>query len=352
MGINKVKGLQKIGYKAAALLTGVTILLTSCGPFTGLSVSEVTAEEGDIETKADDELISVGFSQLGSESTWRSANTESVKASLSTGNGFFLIFDNARQKQEKQFKAVRSFISQRVDYIVICPVIQEGWDMVLSEAKEAGIPVILLDRNIAVNDDSLYTTFVGEDMYAEGAAAGKWLEAYLEEKGVSDKDINIVVLEGTTGSSAQVGRTRGFGAIAARHMNWKMQASANGEFTQAKGKETMERLLREFDDIDVIVCQNDDMAFGALEALNDAGITTGEKGDKILISFDGTKKALELVKEGVINVDVECNPNSGELLAQIINDLEAGKNVDKTNYMEEMVFTKENVDDYIEDRNY
>ena len=114
----------------------------------------------------------------------------------------------------------------------------------------------------------------------------------------------------------------------------------------------MARLLREFDDIDVIVCQNDDMAFGAIEALNEAGVKTGGAGDPILISFDGTRKALELVKEGVINVDVECNPNSGELLAKIINDLEAGKEVKKTYYMEEKVFTKENVDEYIEDRNY
>lgn len=352
MGILNSNGIRQKIYKMTALLTSLSILLSGCGPFTEMSVSEVSAGEDVIETKADDELISVGFSQLGSESTWRSANSESVKAALSTDNGFFLLFDNARQKQEKQFKAVRSFISQRVDYIVICPVIQDGWEMVLSEARDAGIPVILLDRYISVTDDSLYTTFIGEDMYAEGASAGKWLEGYLDGLGMGSDDINIVVLEGTKGSSAQAGRTRGFGAIAARHMNWKIQASANGEFTQAKGKETMERLLREFDDIDVIVCQNDDMAFGALEALDEAGIKTGGVGDKILISFDGTKKALELVQQGVINVDIECNPNSGELLAEVIKELEAGKSVEKNNYMDEKVFTKKNVSEYIEDRNY
>lgn len=339
-------------HKIAALLTAVAVLLTGCGPFTGFYVYDVSSEDGGIETKANDALISVGFSQLGSESTWRSANTESVKAALSTGNGFFLIFDNARQKQEKQFKAVRNFISQRVDYIVICPVIQEGWDVVLAEAKDAGIPVILLDRNISVNDESMYTSFIGEDMYAEGASAGKWLEEYLDSRGKSEEDINIVVIEGTSGSSAKEGRAQGFGAIAARHTNWKMLASATGEFTQTKGKETMARLLGEFDDIDVIVCQNDDMTFGAIEALKEAGVKTGGVGEPVLISFDGTRKALELVKEGVINVDVECNPNSGELLAQIINDLEAGREVDKAYYMEEKVFTKENVDEYIEDRNY
>ncbi|MBO4456754.1 MAG: ABC transporter substrate-binding protein [Butyrivibrio sp.] len=330
---------------------GIVMLLCGCRPFSGLTVSDVNTEDG-TETMSNDSLISVGFSQLGSESTWRSANTESVKAALSTGNGFFLIFDNARQKQEKQFKAVRGFISQRVDYIVICPVIQDGWDVVLSEAKDAGIPVILLDRYISVADESLYTTFIGEDMYAEGASAGKWLESYLEEEGIAGEDINIVVLEGTSGSSAQAGRTKGFGAIAARHMNWNMLASANGEFTQAKGKETMARLLHEFDDIDIIVCQNDDMAFGALEALNEAGIKTGGKGEKVLISFDGTKQALELVEQGVINVDIECNPNSGDLLSKVISDLEDGNPIEKTYYMDEKVFTKENVSEYIEDRNY
>ena len=343
---------EKIRIKITALLTVICVALTGCGPFTDFSVADVSTGDIGIGNMSDDALVSVGFSQLGSESTWRSANTESVKAALSTDNGFFLIFDNARQMQEKQFKAVRSFISQRVDYIVICPVIQEGWDVVLAEAKDAGIPVILLDRNISVNDDSMYTSFIGEDMYAEGASAGKWLEEHFANQGRSNDEINIVVIEGTSGSSAQEGRARGFGAIAARNMNWNMVASVNGEFTQAKGKETMARLLSEFEDIDVIVCQNDDMAFGAIEALNEAGVKTGGIGEPVLISFDGTKKALELVKEGVINVDVECNPNSGELLAQIINNLEAGNAVDKAYYMEEKVFTKENVDEYIEDRNY
>lgn len=339
--------------KNILLPVSMIFLITGCGPFSDYNVSEITSTESEgIETMPDEGLISVGFSQLGSESTWRSANTESVKEALSIDNGFFLLFDNARQKQDKQIKAVRSYISQRVDYIVICPVIQDGWETVLTEAQDADIPVILLDRNIAVTDDSLYTTSIGEDMYAEGASAGKWLESHMNEIGKGDDDINIVVLEGTEGSSAQVGRTRGFNAIAARNMNWNILASADGEFTQTKGKETMARLLREFGDIDVIVCQNDDMAFGALEALDDAGIKTGLNGDTILISFDGTKKALELVQKGIINVDIECNPDSGEILAEVIEKLEKGEDVLKNYYLEENVFTIDNVDEFIEERNY
>lgn len=339
--------------KKMLLPAAIMLFISGCAPFSDLNVSEITSTESEgIETMPDDELISVGFSQLGSESTWRTANTESVKEALSIDNGFFLLFDNARQKQDKQIKAVRSYISQRVDYIVICPVIQDGWETVLTEAQDADIPVILLDRNIAVTDDSLYTTSIGEDMYAEGASAGKWLEGYMDEIGKGDENINIVVLEGTEGSSAQVGRTRGFNAIAARNMNWNIMASADGEFTQAKGKETMARLLREFSDIDVVVCQNDDMAFGALEALDEAGIKTGGRGETILISFDGTKKALELVQQGIINVDVECNPDSGELLAEVIEKLENGEDVLKNYYLDENVFTIDNVDEFIEERNY
>ena len=296
-----------------------------------------------------EDLISVGFSQLGSESIWRTANTNSVKSTLTEENGFFLLFDNARQMQEKQIKALRSFISQRVDVIVFCPVRETGWDTVLEEAKEAGIPVIVLDRAISVSDESLYTCFVGEDMRDEGVKAGRWLEQELEEKGKEEK-INIVVLQGTEGSSAQLGRSNGFATIAARHSNWKLTAQNGGDFTEAKGKEVMSRFLNEFDDIDVVVAQNDDMAFGAIDALEEAGIRPGE--DVLVISFDGSKRALQYVKEGKINVDVECNPLSGPLLSEVIRKVSAGVPVEKQYYMEEKVFTRENAGEYLEDREY
>ena len=332
--------------QGALLVFLCVVFLCACSPFDPREAEKSSVLQSEQENE---DLISVGFSQLGSESIWRTANTNSVKSTLTEENGFFLLFDNARQMQEKQIKALRSFISQRVDVIVFCPVRETGWDTVLEEAKEAGIPVIVLDRAISVSDESLYTCFVGEDMRDEGVKAGRWLEQELEEKGKEEK-INIVVLQGTEGSSAQLGRSNGFATIAARHSNWKLTAQNGGDFTEAKGKEVMSRFLNEFDDIDVVVAQNDDMAFGAIDALEEAGIRPGE--DVLVISFDGSKRALQYVKEGKINVDVECNPLSGPLLSEVIRKVSAGVPVEKQYYMEEKVFTRENAGEYLEDREY
>ncbi len=340
------RGLGRRMEQGAFLVFLCVVFLCACSPFDPREAEKSSVLQSEQENE---DLISVGFSQLGSESIWRTANTNSVKSTLTEENGFFLLFDNARQMQEKQIKALRSFISQRVDVIVFCPVRETGWDTVLEEAKEAGIPVIVLDRAISVSDESLYTCFVGEDMREEGVKAGRWLEQELEEKGKEEK-INIVVLQGTEGSSAQLGRSNGFATIAARHSNWKLTAQNGGDFTEAKGKEVMSRFLNEFDDIDVVVAQNDDMAFGAIDALEEAGIRPGE--DVLVISFDGSKRALQYVKEGKINVDVECNPLSGPLLSEVIRKVSAGVPVEKQYYMEEKVFTRENAGEYLEDREY
>lgn len=322
------------------------ILLSGCSPFN----PDAAYESGQTEQEENADLISVGFSQLGSESIWRTANTNSVRETLTEENGYFLLYDNARQMQDKQIKALRSFISQRVSVIVFCPVKETGWETVLEEAREAGIPVIVLDREISVADDSLYTCFVGEDMREEGVKAGRWLEQNLEESGRGEEDISIVVLQGTDGSSAQLGRTSGFNAVAARHPGWHLTAQNGGDFTEAKGKEVMARFLQEFDDIDVVVAQNDDMAFGAIEALEEAGKQPGK--DVLLISFDGSKKALQDVLDGKINVDVECNPMSGPLLSEVIQKIEAGEQIDKEYYMEEQVFTKDNAAAYLDGRSF
>ena len=166
--------------------------------------------EEDTFVSEEEDRIVVGMSQLGSESGWRTANTESVQNVFTQQNGYFLIFHNARQRQENQIKAIRSFISQRVDYIVFAPVVETGWETVLQEAKEAGIPVILMDRNVDVKDKSLYVTRVGSNFVEEGERAGRWLEDYLSRHGKDDETVNIVVLKGTQGSSSQIGRTAGF----------------------------------------------------------------------------------------------------------------------------------------------
>jgi galactofuranose transport system substrate-binding protein len=328
-------------------------------PFKNLQYSE-SENAKDI----DSDLIIVGFSQLGSESDWRTANTKSIQNAIVKGNGFSLIYSNGRQRQENQIKDVRSFIFQEVDYIVIAPETETGWDTVLNEAKEAGIPVIIVDRMIDTEDESLYAAYVGTDKYAEGKKAGQWLEKYLEEqksedealqenkslsknnaskeKGQNTDTINIVVLEGTLNSTAQIGRTKGFEDIAGIHKNWHILAQESGEFTKAKGKEVMVKYLQEFDDIDILVSQNDDMTFGAIEAIHEAGLTCGVNGKIKIISFDAVSEAFDLMEGGFINVDIECNPLQGQLIADIIGRLEKGEKVDKVSYMEGKVFEAEN----------
>ena len=323
---------------AAMILLLVILLFMILG---GCSLFQNIEDES--VNEHDENLIVVGVSQLGSESGWRTANTESVQTAFTKKNGYFLLFNNARQKQENQFKTIRSFISRRVDYIVFAPVVETGWETVLSEAKEAGIPVILMDRSVTIEDKSLYTALVGSNFVEEGEKAGRWLEKDLEEKGRSEKDINIVILKGTQGASAQVGRTVGFSTIASEHSNWNILDQEYADFTSAKGKEVMESFLKKYPDIDVVISQNDDMTFGALEAIKESGRTVGIDGEITIISFDAVMEALEMVAEGTINVDIECNPDQGKYISEVIRMLEAGEEIEKEYYVEEDVFTIDNV---------
>ncbi len=329
---------RKRSYSLAVIgiLLGSIILLMLFGSrlFTDIEEDPQVEEE---------KRIVVGVSQLGSESGWRTANTESVQNAFTTQNGYFLIFNNARQKQENQLKAIRSFISQRVDYIIFSPVVETGWETVLQEAKEAGIPVILMDRNVDVEDESLYVTCVGSDFTAEGEKAGHWLEQELRRRGYAGNDVNIVILMGTEGSSSQIGRTAGFASVAAEHKNWNILDQEFADFTSTRGREVMRGFLRKYPDIDVVVSQNDDMTFGAIEAIRESGRTVGVDGDIVILSFDALRSALEMVAAGDINVDIECNPNQGEYLLRVIDMLEAGGQVERRYYVEEDVFTIENV---------
>lgn len=340
------KNLFSPQFMMIGIVTIIILFFVGCG-----FVGRMTPKEKEPDNSTQD-LVVVGYSQIGSESVWRTANSASIQSALTKENGYFLIFNNARQKQENQIKAIRSFVSQRVDYIVFSPVTEDGWETVLQEAKEAGVPVILADRMVSVNDDSLYATWVGSNTREEGEKAGKWLEDYLRKEGKSSREINIVVLQGTTGSSAQLGRTMGFDSIADKHKNWKILEQTSGDFTIAKGKEVMESMLKKYDKIDVVVSQNDDMTFGAMEAMDEKGITYGVDGDVILISFDAVQDALKLVSEGKINVDIECNPEQGEYISEIIQKIENGESLEKKYYVDEQIFTIENVDDVLEQRTY
>lgn len=313
------------------------MLLGGCG---------VRREEG--LSLQEQNLTVVGVSQVGSESVWRTANTKSIQKIFSQQNGYFLDFQNARQKQENQIKAIRGFISRQVDYIVFSPITEHGWETVLQEAKDAKIPVILMDRQVDVKDDSLYTSWVGSDFYEEGRKAGRELEKIVPSKA----ELSILVLTGTEGATSAIGRSRGFYEIAAKHSNWKILAELNGEYTTTKGKEVMKGALRNFGDIDVIISQNDDMTFGALEAIEEAGLSAGQEGDVIFVSFDASKTALELVKEGKISIEIECNPEQGEYIEAVIHALETGEQVQKAYYVPEAVFTQGNIDEKALDRKY
>ena len=330
---------------AVAMVLFLSLLIAGGG------FQKTIPEDQEDEHALEDDLIVVGFSQLGSESVWRATHTQSIQEALSKENGFFLQYSNARQKQENQIKAIRGFISQRVDYIVFSPLMEDGWETVLTEAKDAGIPVILVDRKIAGAED-LYTTFIGSDMAAEGRKAGEWLEDYEQEHNEENEEINIVVLTGTMGSTSQLGRSKGFEEVVSKHQNWKVIGLTSGDFTVVKGKEVMAQMLNRFDDIDVVVSQNDEMTFGAIEAVEEAGKSTGVHGDMIMISFDGSRDALELVKNGKISCDVECNPLQGQLLASVIRKLEAGEQVEKEYFVDELVFTQDNVSAYLPNRAY
>lgn len=346
--------------KLIAMLLVVCLVfgLTACGTTKSTSTNDAKATndtkeaEGDTAktdsdadtSDASGKLITVGFAQVGAESDWRTANTESMKATFSEENGFELIFDDAQNKQENQIAALRNFIQQEVDYIVLAPVTESGWDTVLQEAKDAGIPVIIVDRMVDVSDDSLYTAWVGSNFELEGKKACAWLDAYLQAAGRGDDEINIVNIQGTIGASAQIGRTAGLEAAIEAHSNWTLLAQATGEFTQAKGQEVMESMLKQFGDkIDVVYCENDNEAFGAIDAIEAAGFKVGADGDMIVMSFDATNAGLTDVLNGKIISNTECNPLHGPRVQEIIMALQNGQSVDKMKYVDEGVYSFDNL---------
>lgn len=287
------------------------------------------------------ESIVIGFSQLGAESDWRSANTESMKTTFSAENGYELLFEDGQQKQSNQITAIRTFIQQEVDYIVLAPVTETGWDTVLQEAKDAGVPVIIVDRMVDVSDDTLFTCWVGSDFELEGKKAAGWLEQYLAKKEIAAEDIHIVNIQGNIGASAQIGRTRGLEQGAAKY-GWDLLDQVSGEFTQAKGKEVMEAFLKKYDNINVVYCENDNEAFGAMEAIRAAGKRVGSNlaaGDIMILSFDGVStESMDCVLKDEITCIGECNPLHGPRVEALIQILEEGRTPEKFSYVEEGLY--------------
>ena len=281
--------------------------------------------------------LTIGFSQVGAESEWRSANTASIKDAARKA-GVTLKFADAQQRQENQVKAIRSFIAQRVDVIAFSPVVETGWDTVLREAKNAKIPVILTDRAVKVSDPSLYVSFIGSDFVEEGRRAGRWLLDY--DKKIGGKPLNVVELQGTVGSAPATDRKTGFAEVIAANPKLKIIRSQTGDFTRAKGKEVMEAFLKsEGKNINVLFAHNDDMAIGAIQAIEEAGLKPGK--DIVIVSIDGVKGAFEAMMQGKLNVTVECNPLLGPTLIQTAHAVVAGQPVPKRVTVAEGVFPAE-----------
>ena len=268
-----------------------------------------------------DDVTVIGFAQVGHESDWRAANTIDYQTTFTAENGYELLFVDADNDHTAQMEAVRNFIQQEVDYIVICPVQEAGWEVVLQEAQDAGIPVIIADRTVSA-DPSLYTTFLGTDTALEGETAGLWLAEYLD-----GAEAKILVIEGSVGASAAIGRTNGFNKVAADHPEWEILDSQSGDFTQAGGQQVMESYLKSYEGFNVLVCQNDNEAYGAMDAMDAAGVTYGVDGDVIIISFDATKQGLTYTLAGDIHCNAECNPLQAASVEQLIAKIEAGEEI-------------------------
>ena len=296
----------------------------------------LTGCAGKQETGGDSASVVVGFSQLGAESSWRIANTVSMEQAAKAA-GYGLMMENANQKQEKQIDAIRSFIAYRVDVIVFSPIVQTGWDNVLAEAKQADIPVIIMDRMIDTQDDSLYRAYVGADFYAEGVQAGEYLIRKADALGADH--LRIVEICGTTGSTPMQDRQRGFMDVIGKDERFTVIESVDGDFLQSKGEECMRELLQKYgtDGIDVIYSHNDAMTLGALNVLEKEE-TAGSK-DMIIITVDGEKDAVDALKAGKINCVVQCTPHLGPSVMKLVRDVTAGKEIPKVYHPDEGAFS-------------
>src|SRR5690606_8634656 len=257
--------------KSLTRLCGVLLLSAVAVGLSGCARQDAGEEAG---------RIVLGFSQIGAESEWRTANTNSITQAAEAA-GIQLKVSDAQQKQENQIKAIRSFIAQGVDVIAFSPVVETGWEPVLQEARAANIPVILTDRAVNVQDESLFVTLIGSDFVEEGRRAAQWLLEHTRDRA---GDIRIVELQGTVGSAPANDRKRGFQEVIAAEPRFSIVRSQTGDFTRADGKEVMEACLKaEGRTIDVLYAHNDDMAIGAIQAIEEAGLRPGE--DILIVSI-------------------------------------------------------------------
>ena len=314
-----------------------TLALCSCG-------KKETTSAGDGAAGNAPKKLVVGFSQIGAESAWRTAETASIESEAKK-RGVDLKMADAQQKQENQIKALRTFLAQNVNAIILAPVVETGWEPVLREVKQANIPVVLVDRGINVSDQSLYATLIASDFVQEGRMAADWLAKKLNGKG------NIVELQGTTGSAPAIDRKKGFQEGISAHPNLKIIKSQSGDFTRSKGKEVMEAFLKaEGKNIQAVYAHNDDMALGAIQAIEEAGLKPGS--DIIVVSIDGVKDAFNAMVEGKLNCSVECNPLLGPAAFDAIEAIGLKKSLPKKTIVKDEVYDQSNAKDALPARKY
>ena len=315
---------------AAFLALALLLPLGGCAP---RSAPEDTADDGGEDT------VLLGFSQLGRESAWRMGNSRDIQEAAERA-GVQLMYDNAQQEQENQIKAIRSFIAYQVDVIAFAPIVEQGWDTVLTEARDAGIPVLLTDRFIVTEDPSLYVGYVGADFLAEGRKAGAFLVEKADREGL--EDLKIVELSGTLSSTPMQQRSSGFREMIAGDARFEILETVSGDFLRSKGKECMQDMLERHEKIDVLFSHNDAMTLGAIEAIEEAGLRPGE--DIIIITVDGEQAAIDLLQEGKINCVVECTPMLGDIIMDLTKKLAAGEEIPRVTHPEEDVFCEFDAD--------
>jgi ABC-type sugar transport system substrate-binding protein len=306
-------------------------------------VTEKTIESGALLVPprprlAADHRIVLGFAQTGAESNWRVANTESIKTAARQA-GIELVFVESEGQPDKQRAAVRSFISRKVDIISFSPIVESGWEPVLREAKAAGIPVFLSDRTVDVKDESLWTTFMGSDFVEEGRRSARWLVNYMK----TDQQVNIVELLGTIGSAPEIDRKVGFEEILKDHPNYRIIMSESGNFERSTGRDVMQQILQDLaakgEKMDALFAHNDDMAIGAIGAMEAWGLKPGK--DVVIVSVDGIRDAFTAMIAGKLNASIECNPLLGPQLMKAVKDYMAGKDLPVRLITSEGVFPAE-----------
>ena len=315
------------------VILGLCLMLTGCTDST--------------QKSAEPQLL-LGFSQLGSESSWRIGNTRDIEEKADE-YGISLMMENANQKQENQIAALRRFIAYQVDVIAFSPIVEEGWDHVLEEARRAGIPVVLVDRTIRSEKDDLYVCLIGADFYQEGVSAAEYLLRKADRLGKDE--LHIVEITGTEDSTPMRQRHAGFMDRIAGDRRMQVLESVNGDFLKSRGAECMRYLLEKYgDEIDVIYSHNDEMTLGDLPEIEKAGFEPGK--DMVIISIDGGQEAIDILKAGKINCIVECTPMLGSTLMETALALKAGKQVKKETHPVEKVFSDEQDLSQIEPRGY